>query len=567
MEYEAFKELSSVALRQKKADLVLKNARVMNVFTGEILENDVAVKDGFIAAVGKDYEGKEEVDLKGNYVLPGFMDAHLHLESTMVTPNELVTTAAACGTTTFIADPHEAANVSGPAGIDYILDQTKDSPANVYVMVPSCVPATSFDDNGYTLTAEAMKPYLANPRILGLGEVMDDPGVVGGDPILHEKLELFADKVLDGHAPYLPDEELTAYAAAGIHTDHEASSYEYALEEVRRGIHVHIREGSAAHNLDDIVKGIVRDGIPTDNFSFCTDDKHIEDILSQGHISYNVRRAVELGIKPADAVRMATLNTARCYGLNHLGAVSAGYQADLVITDSLETFRILDVYHKGVRIDPEAKPEIRTCPEELKHTVHLDEVGEEAFCLPITKEEGTVIQLDAAQITTKRVQTALEKTENYIPAGGLNKIAAVERHKGTGLIGVGICSGYGIRGGAVASSVSHDSHNIIVVGDNDRDMALAVNAIRKSQGGYSLVCDGEVYETLPLSVMGLMSDEGFENVNEKLGRMIEKAHSLGIPKDIEPFITLSVLALPVIPEIRVTPRGVLDTVKFEFVEY
>lgn len=567
MEYEAFKELSSVALRQKKADLVLKNARVMNVFTGEILENDVAVKDGFIAAVGKDYEGKEEVDLKGNYVLPGFMDAHLHLESTMVTPNELVTTAAACGTTTFIADPHEAANVSGPAGIDYILDQTKDSPANVYVMVPSCVPATSFDDNGYTLTAEAMKPYLANPRILGLGEVMDDPGVVGGDPILHEKLELFSEKVLDGHAPYLPDEELTAYAAAGIHTDHEASSYEYALEEVRRGIHVHIREGSAAHNLDDIVKGIVRDGIPTDNFSFCTDDKHIEDILSQGHISYNVRRAVELGIKPADAVRMATLNTARCYGLNHLGAVSAGYQADLVITDSLETFRILDVYHKGVRIDPEAKPEIRTCPEELKHTVHLDEVGEEAFCLPITKEEGTVIQLDAAQITTKRVQTALEKTENYIPAGGLNKIAAVERHKGTGLIGVGICSGYGIRGGAVASSVSHDSHNIIVVGDNDRDMALAVNAIRESQGGYSLVCDGEVYETLPLSVLGLMSDEGFENVNEKLGRMIEKAHSLGIPKDIEPFITLSFLALPVIPEIRVTPRGVLDTVKFEFVEY
>lgn len=567
MEYEAFKKLSSVTLRQKKADLVLKNARVMNVFTGEILESDVAVKDGFIAAVGKDYEGKEEVDLKGKYVLPGFMDAHLHLESTMVTPNELVMTAAAFGTTTFIADPHEAANVSGPAGIDYILDQTKDSPVNVYVMVPSCVPATSFDDNGYTLTAEAMKPYLENPRILGLGEVMDDPGVVGGDPVLHEKLELFADKVLDGHAPYLPDEELTAYAAAGICTDHEASSYEYALEEVRRGIHVHIREGSAAHNLDDIVKGIVRDGIPTDNFSFCTDDKHIEDILSQGHISYNVRRAVELGIKPADAVRMATLNTARCYGLNHLGAVSAGYQADLVITDSLETFRVLDVYHKGVRIDTEAKPEIRTCPEELRHTVHIDEVSEEMFRLPITKEEGTVIQLDSAQITTKRVQIVLEKTENYIPAGGLNKIAAVERHKGTGLIGVGICSGYGIRGGAVASSVSHDSHNIIVVGDNDRDMALAVNAIRESQGGYSLVCGGEVYETLPLSVMGLMSDEGFEKVNEKLERMIEKAHSLGIPRDIEPFITLSFLALPVIPEIRVTPRGVLDTVKFEPIKY
>lgn len=567
MNYKHYQNISKAALHQQKADLVLKNARVVNVFTDEINLLDVAVQNGFVAAVGNSYEGKDEIDLKGNYLLPGFIDAHLHLESTMVTPNELVSVAAAHGTTTFVVDPHEAANVCGPDGIDYILQQTEHSPANVYLMLPSCVPATKMDDNGCSFTAEKMTSYLSNPRILGLGEVMDNAGVIYGDRELHEKLDLFRDKILDGHAPYLPDPELAAYTAAGISTDHEASSYEYALREVRSGLHVHIREGSAAHNLDDIIKGILKDRLPLENFSFCTDDKHIEDILKQGHINYNVRRAVELGMKPVSAVKLATINTARCYGLRHLGAVAPGYQADFIITDSLETFHILDVYHKGKRISSAQPSFIEDCPAQLKKTVHLAPLKEDNFHLPITKDEIPVIRLHEQQITTDKEMIRIPKTDNFLPTGNLSKIAAVERHKNTGLTGIGICKGYGIRGGAVASSVSHDSHNIIVVGDNDSDMVLAVNELIRTQGGYSLVCDGKVYDSLPLPIMGLISDSGFENVNQKLNHMIQKAHLMGVPEHIDPFITLSFLALPVIPALRITPRGLLDTKDFTLLSY
>ncbi len=567
MEYSLYHKLSQIALHERKAELVLRNAMIADVFTDEIRSADIAVADGYIAAVGGSYEGTEEIDLNGKYVLPGFMDAHLHLESTMVTPNELITAAALCGTTTFIVDPHEAANVSGTEGIDYILDQTEHSPANVFVMMPSCVPATEYDDNGCLLTAEKMAPYLSSPRILGLGEVMNAPGVIHGDRQLHKKLELFSGRILDGHAPYLPDDELTAYALAGIRTDHEASDFDYALEEIRRGIHVHIREGSAAHNLETLINGILAHDLPCENFSFCTDDKHIEDILRQGHINYNLRRAVELGLSPMAAIKMATINTARCYGLKELGAVAPGYQADLIVTDDLSSFRILSVYHKGRLIDPSVRPETAACPDSLKNTVHVRPLSSDAFRLSITKEEVPVIRLNASQITTSKIACHLPKTDNYLPQDGFNKIAAVERHKATGKTGVGICTGYNIRNGAIASSVSHDSHNIIVIGDNDADMLLAVSEIIRVQGGYTLVSRGKVLGTLPLPVMGLMSDAGFETVNRTLGQMIAEAHRLGIPDEVEPFITLSFLALPVIPEIRITPRGVLDTVSFEFLSY
>lgn len=567
MEYSLYHKLSQIALHERKAELVLRNAMIADVFTDEIRRADIAVADGYIAAVGGSYEGTEEIDLNGKYVLPGFMDAHLHLESTMVTPNELITAAALCGTTTFIVDPHEAANVSGTEGIDYILDQTEHSPANVFVMMPSCVPATEYDDNGCLLTAEKMAPYLSSPRILGLGEVMNAPGVIHGDRQLHKKLELFSGRILDGHAPYLPDDELTAYALAGIRTDHEASDFDYALEEIRRGIHVHIREGSAAHNLETLINGILAHDLPCENFSFCTDDKHIEDILRQGHINYNVRRAVELGLSPMAAIKMATINTARCYSLKELGAVAPGYQADLIVTDDLSSFRILSVYHKGRLIDPSVRPETAACPDSLKNTVHVRPLSSDAFRLSITKEEVPVIRLNASQITTSKIACHLPKTDNYLPQDGFNKIAAVERHKATGKTGVGICTGYNIRNGAIASSVSHDSHNIIVIGDNDADMLLAVSEIIRVQGGYTLVSRGKVLGTLPLPVMGLMSDAGFETVNRTLGQMIAEAHRLGIPDEVEPFITLSFLALPVIPEIRITPRGVLDTVSFEFLSY
>ena len=567
MEYSLYHKLSQIALHERKAELVLRNAMIADVFTDEIRRADIAVADGYIAAVGGSYEGTEEIDLNGKYVLPGFMDAHLHLESTMVTPNELITAAALCGTTTFIVDPHEAANVSGTEGISRALRQTEHSPANVFVMMPSCVPATEYDDNGCLLTAEKMAPYLSSPRILGLGEVMNAPGVIHGDRQLHKKLELFSGRILDGHAPYLPDDELTAYALAGIRTDHEASDFDYALEEIRRGIHVHIREGSAAHNLETLINGILAHDLPCENFSFCTDDKHIEDILRQGHINYNVRRAVELGLSPMAAIKMATINTARCYGLKELGAVAPGYQADLIVTDDLSSFRILSVYHKGRLIDPSVRPETAACPDSLKNTVHVRPLSSDAFRLSITKEEVPVIRLNASQITTSKIACHLPKTDNYLPQDGFNKIAAVERHKATGKTGVGICTGYNIRNGANSRALRHDSHNIIVIGDNDADMLLAVSEIIRVQGGYTLVSRGKVLGTLPLPVMGLMSDAGFETVNRTLGQMIAEAHRLGIPDEVEPFITLSFLALPVIPEIRITPRGVLDTVSFEFLSY
>ena len=562
MNYEEFCRISECIRNNKEADLVLRNAQIIDVLTGRIRKGSIAVKDGIILGISDDYKGIKEIDLNGDYVSPGFMDAHLHLESTMVSPSELVYEASVFGTTTFIVDPHEAANVSGADGINYILDQTADSKANVFVMMPSCVPATPIDDNGCTFTAEDMKAYVDNDRILGLGEVMDDPAVIYADKSMYDKLELFEKKNIDGHAPFLPDKELDIYHIAGITTDHEASSYEYALKEAERGIHVHIREGSAAHNCEDIVKGIVRDKISTDCFSFCTDDKHIEDILREGHIGANIRIAIAQGIDPVDAYKIATINTAREYSLKHLGAIVPGAQADLVVISDLRNVTIKDVYFKGERIDRENRPQIKPCPDKLKHTMNFKDVTAEDFRLPVDGETH-VIGINELQITTTERIFNLDKNDNFEPCkaqgvnadGGLLKICAVERHKNTGKIGVALASGYGIKGGAVASSVSHDSHNIIAIGDSDRDIALAVNALKESQGGYVLVDNGKIFDVLPLPIMGLMSDAGYEQVNSKLLRMKSKAYEMGVNKKIDPFITLSFLALPVIPEIRITPRG------------
>ena len=556
MNYEKYIKLKDCALGSQKADLVLKNAVLTDVITGELRpDTDIAVKDGIIVGVGKGYSGIEEHDLKGSYVAPGLIDAHLHLESTMVSPNELVTTAARCGTTTFIVDPHEAANVKGLAGIDYILDQTEASPANVYVMMPSCVPATDIDDNGCVLTADDMTEYADNPRILGLGEVMDDIAVVCGKRDMFDKLDLFREKVIDGHAPYLPDNELSAYSLAGVATDHEASDFEYALKEVRRGIHVHIREGSAAHNLCDIVKGIVENNIDTRGFSFCTDDKHIEDILENGHISNNVRMAVALGLPFIKAIQMATVNTASCYGLKDEGAVIPGAKADMIVFDDPDDFRVRQVYHKGRLIDNDGEIKVKPAPVELKDTINCDNVSPQNFIYPISEGMTHVIGMKEGQITTEDLRVSFEKCDNYMPSDGYLKIAAIERHHNTGKIGVALAYGYGIKKGAVASSVSHDSHNIIVIGDNDRDMALAVNEIIRAKGGFALADDGKIYDTLPLPVMGLMSDEGFENVNAHLVRMRRRAHEMGVNEKMDPFITLSFMALPVIPTLRITPRG------------
>lgn len=560
MELEKYRRLSKMARGQTKAELVFKNANVFFSHTGEFRKGDVAIACGMILGVGQ-YEGEQEIDLEGKYLCPGFIDSHLHLESTLVTPGELIRQAAQCGTTTFIVDPHESANVSGTEGIDYILDQTEEVPANVYVMMPSCVPATHVDDNGCTLTAGRMKAYLDHPRILGLGEVMDAASVINGGVSMHEKLGLFQEKVLDGHAPFLEAGELSAYALAGISTDHECVDYAYAMEECRNGMQVLIREGSAARNLEAIVSGIVEHGTDTSGFCFCTDDKHIEEIRRDGHINYNVKKAAELGLPVEKALKMATIQAARCYGLKHLGAIAPGFQADLVVLDDLENLNVLEVYHKGRKIQKDEKTEIKPCAPQLKNTIHLSRFKEENLKLIHTGQKAHVLRMMEGQIVTEDVMEEVPwREENgervFAPDGTYQKIAVIERHKHTGKVGVGIVKGFGIRGGAVASSVSHDSHNLIVIGDNDRDMSLAIHELIRTQGGYTLVENGNIFGTLPLPIMGLMSDAGYENVNATLAKMLPKAHEMGIPEGFDPFITLSFMALPVIPEIRVTPRGI-----------
>ena len=564
MELKDYQRYSEITRGLKKSELVLKNAKIVNVFTGEIIEGDLAIEDGIIVGIGS-YEGKTERDMNGKYICPGFIDSHLHLESTLVTPAELVTVASRHGTTTFIVDPHESANVSGLAGIDYIVDQTEDTSANVFVMMPSCVPSTSIDDNGCTLTAEDMAPYLENKRILGLGEVMDYISVVNGDPGMHQKLKLFEKRVRDGHAPFLAEQDLQAYVMAGIKTDHECSDFEYAMRERRNGMTILIREGSAARNVDAIVSGLVKNKMNGEGFCFCTDDKHIEDIEREGHIDHNVRRSIELGMKPVDAIRMATIHPAECYGLQNLGAIAPGYQADLVVLDNLEKVTVHEVYYKGKVIEKVKEIEIKSCPTELKNTVHVGDFSLEDLKLESPDGYFTIIEMQDGQITTKKCRKKFSDKKCIFESDKeFQKIAVIERHKATGKTGVGIVSGFGIQGGALASSVSHDSHNIIVIGDNDKDMKLAIEELIRTQGGYTIVSNHKVFDTLELPVMGLMSDAGYQYSNSKLKIMIDKAHQMGVGKGIDPFITLSFMALPVIPEIRITPRGIYDVLSGEF---
>ena len=401
MNLEKYQQYSRIARGLEQADLVLKDARIINVFTEEIIRGDIAIQDGIIAGIGS-FQGKEERDLGGKYVCPGFIDSHLHLESTLVTPAELVTVASRHGTTTFIVDPHESANVSGLAGIDYILEQTEDVKANVYVMMPSCVPATGIDDNGCTLTAQDMAPYLNNSRILGLGEVMDSISVVQGDKGMHDKLELFEGRIRDGHAPFLVEGDLQAYAMAGIATDHECSFFDYAMRERRNGLTILIREGSAARNLEALVGGLVQRKMNGEGFCFCTDDKHIEDIQQEGHIDHNVRKAIRLGMNPVSAIKMATINAANCYGLKDKGAIAPGRQADLLVLSDLVNVEVEDVYYKGQLIDKNENIVIKPCAPELKNTVHVAEFSKEAFHLESKDGTFPVILCEEGQITTRK---------------------------------------------------------------------------------------------------------------------------------------------------------------------
>lgn len=557
-----------LAARNGSATLVIKNARVINVFTNEITEADVAVNGDTILGIGS-YSAENEYDAKGAYVCPGFIDAHVHIESSMVTPASFARVILPKGTTTIIADPHEIANVAGTTGLESIYRQSADLPLQVLFMLPSCVPATPFENSGANLTAVDFIPFMQKKsRVLGLGEVMDYPSVVNAYPEMIEKLKLFFNRPIDGHAPLLSGRDLNAYCIAGPRTDHECSTFSELKEKLSNGMSILIRMGSAANGVDEMLDGIVREHLPTDAICFCTDDKHIENILREGHINCIINNAVKHGIPPIEAIRMATLNPARTFGLSRTGAVAPGYRADLVLFDDLNDIQPKAVFTCGNLFDPDAALAGRPAPAEIYDTVHPAPVSPDAFRLTVDRDPMPVIRTVPRQLVTQLAYESVPADENwyFVPDGTFNKLAVIERHHQTGNIGLGIVSGLNIRGGAVASTVSHDSHNIVVAGDNDRDMLLAVQTLIDSRGGYCVIKDGAVQASLSLPIGGLMTDAPIETVIRKQHELLHAAHGLGCTDESDPLVLLSFLALPVIPEVRLTDLGLFDVTKMAFIK-
>lgn len=552
----AKQRIIAVAAGREKADLVLKNAKYLNVFSNEFLCGDIAVANGLIAGVGK-YDGKTEIDVSGKLVLPGFIDAHIHLESSMVTPAEFAKAVVAHGTTTVITDPHEITNVMGIDGVEYMIQASQNLPIDVHFMMPSCVPATEIDESGAELDCKDIDLYLDNKKVLGLAEMMNYVGVINGDKNVLSKIVTSQahHKKIDGHAPELSGNDLNAYIAAGVYSDHECSTFENALEKLRKGQFIMIREGTAAHNLKALMPLLTQQYYS--RCMFATDDKHPSDLLYGGHIDYIVKQALKNGADPIVALKTATHHAARYFLLNNKGAIASGYLADIVVVDNLEDFNVETVFKRGKLVfDGEVKDfSAPTVDEKLAEkcfdTFHLDSVTPSSF-----KVEGKLglIGLVGGELLTRNLGTA----DKIDVENDILKIACIERHKGTNHIGVGYVKGYSLKSGAVATSVAHDSHNIITVGCNDDDIAVAVNAIKDSKGGIAVVENGKIKALLELPIAGLMSDEPLTTVNEKLENAKSSAYELGADKSIDPFMTLSFLSLPVIPSLRITTKGVFD---------
>ena len=552
----AKQRLIAVAAGREKADLVLKNAKYLNVFSNEFLCGDIAVANGLIAGVGK-YDGKTEIDVSGKLVLPGFIDAHIHLESSMVTPAEFAKAVVAHGTTTVITDPHEITNVMGIDGVEYMIQASQNLPIDVHFMMPSCVPATEIDESGAELDCKDIDLYLDNKKVLGLAEMMNYVGVINGDKNVLSKIVTSQahHKKIDGHAPELSGNDLNAYIAAGVYSDHECSTFENALEKLRKGQFIMIREGTAAHNLKALMPLLTQQYYS--RCMFATDDKHPSDLLYGGHIDYIVKQALKNGADPIVAIKTATHHAARYFLLNNKGAIASGYLADIVVVDNLEDFNVETVFKRGKLVfDGEVKAfSAPTVDEKLAEkcfdTFHLDSVMPSSF-----KVDGKLglIGLVGGELLTRNLGTA----DKIDVENDILKIACIERHKGTNHIGVGYVKGYSLKSGAVATSVAHDSHNIITVGCNDDDIAVAVNAIKDSKGGIAVVENGKIKALLELPIAGLMSDEPLTTVNEKLENAKSSAYELGADKSIDPFMTLSFLSLPVIPSLRITTKGVFD---------
>ena len=564
--------IRAVALGNDPADILFKNGRVVDVLTETIYEADVAVADGVIAGVGSYEKAYEVVDLKGAYLAPGLINAHCHVESSMATPEHYCAEELRWGVTTLITDPHEIANVAGATGIRYMLKAGGQMPLNYYVNLPSCVPATRFEHSGCVMDARDMLKLVNEPGVLGMGEMMNVPGVIYNSAEVQKKLDIFLSlgRVLDGHAPCVHGKALAAYVASGIDTDHESISWDEAREKLRSGLAVLVREGSASRNLEAIIKGVLADGVDVSSLAFCTDDKHLADIRSEGTIRHCVQLAIALGMEPVRALRLASINAARIYGLKRLGAIAPGWQADLVVFDNLESLVPQAVYYKGRDAWKEAAKVQPVQPETtLQGSVRPAAFSEETFSPErfAADKEYAVIEMLPGEIFTERSSIKGAEVKEALTKGELYLIAVLERHHATGNVGLGLLRGYGLQKGAAATTVAHDSHNLIVIGTNAQDMALAAQELVRVQGGYTLVHEGRVVGTVPLNICGLMSSAPAEELIASLEQISAQARAQGVHEGIDPFISLSFMALPVIPKLRITDMGMFDVDKFTFVEH
>lgn len=559
----------NVARGFEKADLVIKNANIVNVLSEEIHKADIAIVDGIIAGIGENYSGEKEIDIQGAYVTPSFIDGHVHLESTMMLPSEFAKVALPAGTTTVIIDPHEISNVLGLHGISFMHEAVKNLPLDVYTMLPSCVPATPFETSGFDLNSYDLSLLIDKPWVLGLAEMMNFPGVLNQDNNVMAKLELAKSrgKCIDGHAPYLHGKDLCAYIASGVKSDHECTTPDEAVEKLRLGMYVMIREGTAAKDLDALMP--VLKTCNTRKCIFVTDDRHPADLKE--HINGMVRRAVEAGVDPVKAVQIASLNTAEYFGLKNLGAIAPGYKADLLILPDLKTFKPDLVIKNGV-VAAENGKLIAELPENealaVRNSVNVRWITPEDFRIEANGSKVTALEVIPHQLITKSVVSEVKIEDGNAVSNIDNdtlKICVIERHRATGNIGKGFVKGFNLKCGAIASTVAHDSHNMIVIGTNDADMYAAAVALIKCKGGKVVVKDGEVISELPLPIAGLMSDRNFDYVVNKCEELNKTAHSIGCRIE-DPFMTMGFLSLPVIPELKVTDKGVFDTNKFDFID-
>lgn len=563
-----------IAGKKQLADLVIKNAKIINVFTKEVMEADVAIYDGVIVGVG-DYEGKQIYDAKNKYLVPGLIDGHVHIESSLLSPKEFAKISLIHGVTSVVTDPHEIGNVAGSTGLDFMIDDARSVPMNIFVMLPSCVPVTPFETNGATLDAASFIPFLERPEILGLAEVMNYQAVATNEATIIDKLRLMKNKnkKIDGHAAGIHGDDLNVYLAAGIRTDHEATTAEEARERLALGMYLMIREGTVAKDLHALYPAITPEN--SRRCLFVTDDKLIDDLVSEGSIDHIIRQVIQLGMDPLQAIQMATLNAAECFGLDHLGAIAPGYQADFFLTDDLTTLPIVDVFTQGnlvVKQGEIIQDRFPTQPNPFTDNLpamNVKPLSNTSFALPIHSEQAHVIEIIPNSLLTNDLIEMVSVKDGFFEPSIENdwlKIAVIERHHQTGNIGVGIVKGFQLEDGALATTVAHDSHNIVVVGTNDEDMLYAANQLIKKGGGMIAVKADKELACLPLPIGGLMSQDPFLEVNTQLVSLTKEAYKLGASQAFDPFLTLSFLTLSVIPELKITDKGLFSFSKFNLIE-